>query len=237
MQRPPVMANATSAGLAALARPGRCFILGTASPARRAVLADLARENGFEFSVLTADLDEKSLGLAARAAGDAHALVLELAAAKADALADKLDADSEAATSTPPVPALLITADQVVTGGQFKAEIREKPVDTPQAMAWLREYRTHPPSTVSGLTVTAWPSRARASGVHVASVVFKEGGVPEEALEAAAAAAAGCAGGLRVEGPAGPFIEDLVGGRDSVFGLPVGLLLELVSAVDRDGGV
>lgn len=217
-------------GLAALTRPGRRIILGTASPARRAVLTDLAREQrgGFEFSVLAADLDEKSLGLAARAAGDAAALVCHLAAAKADALAARLDGEPST------VPALLITADQVVTSEA--GEVREKPESAAQAAAWLREYRSRPPSTVSGLCVTAWPSRRRATGVHVATVVFKTpGGVPEEALPAAAAAAAGCAGGLAVEGPAGPYIHELVGGRDSVFGLPVGLLLDLAAEVDSGG--
>ena len=228
------MANASHPGLAALACPDRRIILGSASPARRAVLADLAAQHGealFAFSVLTADLDEKALGSAARAAGDAATLVLELAAAKADALADALDAQADAE----PCPALLITADQVVVLGGAGGEIREKPVGAAQAAAWLAEYRTCPPSTVSGLAVTAWPSRRRATGVHTATILFTPGGVPDAHLAAAGAAALGCAGGLRVEGPAAPFIAELRGGRDSVFGLPTGLLLDLAAEVD--GGV
>ena len=219
--------NPTHPGLAALKTSPR-LILGTASPARRAVLTELAAQHGgsFTFTVLTADLDEKALGAAARATGDAESLVLHLAAAKADALADMLDSQAD------PTPALLITADQVVVVGG-KREIREKPADAEEAEAWLREYRTAHPSTVSGLAVTAWPSRRRAAGIHVATIVFTAGGVPEDTLPAAAAAAMGCAGGLRVEGPAAPFIADLQGGADSVFGLPVGLLLELAAEVGR----
>ena len=235
MRRPPTMADATAAraaGLAALARPGRRLILGTASPARRAVLADLAREHGFEFAVLTADLDEKNLGLAARASGDALGLVTALAAAKGDALADRLDADAASSSS---MPALLITADQVVCrdervdGAGPGDSIREKPADDAQAAAWLVEYRTHPPSTLSALALTTWPDRRRVAGVHAATVVFVEGGVPDGEVAAVAASAMGCAGGLRVEGPAAPFVQRLEGGRDSVFGLPVDLLLSLAA--------
>jgi predicted house-cleaning NTP pyrophosphatase (Maf/HAM1 superfamily) len=205
--------------------------MGSASPARRAVLADLLAGSGATFSTAAADLDEKRLGAAARAANDARALVLELASAKGDALADAMDAAGD------DTPALLITADQVVLGGgpPGSREIREKPADDAEAAAWIAGYATHPPATVSGLAVTAWPSRTRAVGVHEAMVVFVEEGVPAGAdLDAAAAASAGCAGALKIEGPAARFIAEIRGGRDSVFGLPVQLLLELAARVDEE---
>jgi septum formation protein len=211
--------------MAALTRPGRRLVLGSASPARKAVLAEL----GVPFSTAAADLDERALGAAARARGDAQALVLDLAAAKGDALVAALDADAGGDGS----PALVISADQVVLGGGPPREIREKPGSDAEAAAWIAGYADHPPSTVSGLAVTAWPSRARATGVHEATVVFRD--VPTgAALDAAAAAAAGCAGALKIEGPASSHIARIEGGRDSVFGLPVQLLLDLAARVDEE---
>jgi septum formation protein len=75
---------------------------------------ELASEHGFQYSVLTADIDEQAIRH-----HDPTVLVSLLAHAKAAAIKAKMhDA------GTPTAGTYLITADQVVT---YKGQIREKP--------------------------------------------------------------------------------------------------------------
>lgn len=78
------------------------IILGSASMARRKILAEM----GYEFTILTADIDEKSIRM-----DKPEELVMVLAEAKADAIISRLQSTSqpdEDAHAT-----LLITADTV----------------------------------------------------------------------------------------------------------------------------
>ena len=219
--------NANHPGLGALgSRPK--LVLGTASTARRRVLAGLLADHGLAVALQTAaaDIDERAVGARLRSIGDASALVTALAAAKADALVARLG----------PQDALLVTADQVVVSG---GDIREKPGTPAQAVAWLTSYGTLPPSTVSGVAVTCLTTGERAVGVDVATVHFRplSDSEAEGLVEGGGGAALGCAGALMVEGPAAAYITHVDGSLDSVFGMPVGLLLDLAAecAIKADG--
>ncbi|KAB2619611.1 maf-like protein [Pyrus ussuriensis x Pyrus communis] len=133
------------------------IILGSGSIARRKILAEM----GYEFTVMTADIDEKSIRTE-----KPEELVLVLAKAKADAIVSKLqsinnqekDAEptiviaadtlmetsqAEAISQRLPVgdyikdaePTLLITSDQVVV---YEGVIREKPSSKEEARQFLK---------------------------------------------------------------------------------------------------
>ncbi|XP_070024150.1 uncharacterized protein [Nicotiana sylvestris] len=78
------------------------IILGSSSMARRKILADM----GYDFTVMTADIDEKSIRKE-----NAEELVVALAEAKADAIMSRLETTDHLEENTHPT--LLITADTV----------------------------------------------------------------------------------------------------------------------------
>ena len=80
------------------------------------LLQELADQYGFSFDILTADLDERSIG---SRAGSPEQLVTMLAKAKADALMPQLEARPAQER-----PRFLITCDQVVV---HKGRVLEKP--------------------------------------------------------------------------------------------------------------
>ena len=75
---------------------------------------ELAKEIGFEFEIMSPDIDEKAIR-----SKNPEDLVMAIANAKADALVSKIKE-----------PAILITSDQVVL---CKDKIREKPVGEKEA--------------------------------------------------------------------------------------------------------
>ncbi|CAB4287668.1 unnamed protein product [Prunus armeniaca] len=102
------------------------IILGSASMARRKILAEM----GYEFTILTADIDEKSIRM-----DKPEELVMVLAEAKADAIISRLQSTSqpdEDAHAT-----LLITADTVVV---YEGIIREKPSSKEEAWNFIKGY-------------------------------------------------------------------------------------------------
>lgn len=188
------------------------LILGSKSAGRRSVLNDA----GYEFSVVTADIDEKSIR-----ENTPKKLVLALAHAKADALIKKIFE-----------PAIIITADQVVL---CDGEIREKPKSADEARAFIRAYSTFPMETVSSLVVTNTQTGQRAEGVDIAKVFFSH--IPETAIEQGIhdGRIMHCAGAMRCEdAPFNAFVVKIEGTYDSTSGMPLKLLRELVIKVQED---
>lgn len=80
------------------------LILGSASMARRQILSEM----GYEFEIMTADIDEKSIRM-----DKPEELVMVLAEAKADAIISKLQSTSSELEGDAEQATLLITADTV----------------------------------------------------------------------------------------------------------------------------
>ena len=114
------------------------IVLGSASKRRQRIL----HEMGYEFDVMTADLDEKSIRH-----HDPKQLTLILAHAKADALLPRLTQD-----------VLLITSDLVTV---FEGKILEKPETKEEAIETLKSYGDRPIETVCAVVVTNTKTRER----------------------------------------------------------------------------
>jgi septum formation protein len=185
------------------------IILGSKSAGRQLVL----KEAGFDFEVVTADIDEKQIR-----DEDPKKLVIALAHAKADAILLKVL-----------YPAIVITADQVVVCGD---RILEKPENEAEARDFIRCYAQNPMETVSSVVVTNTVNGRRAEGVDISKVYFKT--IPEEVIDAAIKGGVimHCAGAMRCEDVLfSDYIERFEGTKDSTSGLPLKLLTRLMEEV------
>ncbi|XP_070683166.1 uncharacterized protein [Malus domestica] len=116
------------------------IILGSASIARRKILAEM----GYEFTVVTADIDEKSIRTE-----KPEELVLVLAKAKADAIISKLQSINNQEKDAEPT--IVIAADTVVV---YEGVIREKPSSKEEARQFLKDYSGGHAATVGSVHVT-----------------------------------------------------------------------------------
>lgn len=185
------------------------LVLGSASKSRQELIATL----GVPFEVMTADIDEKAIRFP-----DPKELVLAIANAKADALLSKITE-----------PSLLVTCDSVVA---CHDEIFEKPSTKDEARAFLRAYLTQPAECVTAVVVTNTQTGQRASGVDVATVFFKS--FSDEAIEAMIenGRAMDCAGAFNISDPEVlPYVDYIEGTEESVSGLPLALVKELLEKV------
>ncbi|KAL8141194.1 hypothetical protein V2J09_007215 [Rumex salicifolius] len=218
------------------------LILGSSSVARRKILAEM----GYEFSIKTADIDEKSIRKE-----KPEELVMALAEAKADAIVSKLQvSDSQvkdaeptlllAADTAEPIvskipvseqksedaPTLLITGDQVVV---YEGIIREKPANKEEARQFLRDYSGHSAATVSSVLVMNLKTGFRKVECDRVEILFHE--IPEEAMDKLIEEGATLyvAGGLLIEHPLIlPYVKEVVGSIDSVMGLPKAVAERLI---------
>lgn len=182
------------------------IILGSQSPARKKILED----GGFQFDTMSPNIDEKAIR-----SNDPEKLTLDLAKAKASALREKINE-----------PALLITADQVIT---WNGKILEKPVDVSEAREFLRGYRVHPAETVTAVVVTNTISGQQNAGIDTAKVFFHP--IPEKEIEKIVreVPVLSMAGGFSVEHPMfRQFVDHIEGTKDSIIGLPIGLTRRLI---------
>ncbi|CAB4296316.1 unnamed protein product [Prunus armeniaca] len=216
------------------------IILGSASVARRKILAEM----GYEFTVMTADIDEKCIRKE-----KPEELVLVLAQAKADAIISKqqtinnqekdaeptivIAADTlmetsqaEANSQRLPVgdyikddePTLLITSDQVVV---YEGVIREKPSSKEEARQFLKDYSGGHAATVGSVHVTNLKTGFSKGEWDRVEIYFHE--IPDEIIEKLIeeGTVLKVAGGLIIEHPLIlPFVKEVVGTTDSVMGLP-----------------
>ncbi|XP_021616649.1 7-methyl-GTP pyrophosphatase isoform X1 [Manihot esculenta] len=219
------------------------IILGSSSMARRQILAEM----GYEFSIMTADIDEKSIRKE-----KPEELVMALAHAKADAIITRLQSLGhleENARAT-----LLITADTVVL---YKGMIREKPTSKEEAWNFIKGWlivffsSTAVDKTPTG-SVVIWLLFAGYSGGHAAvigsvlvsnlttgtrkgawetaEVYFHE--IPDEVIDSLIEEEVTfkVAGGLMLEHPlTSPFVEAVVGSTDTVMGLSTSLTEKLIA--------
>ncbi|KAL1353708.1 uncharacterized protein LOC107472276 isoform X5 [Arachis duranensis] len=210
------------------------IILGSSSVARRKILSEM----GYEFTKMTADIDEKSIRKETP-----EELVMALAEAKANAIISKLQTTSnqervdepmiliaadtaEAILQKLPVddylkdaePTLLITCDQVVV---YDGVVREKPSSKEEAQQFLKDYSGGHAATVSSVLVTNLKTGFRKGEWDRVDIYFNE--IPDEIIEKLVdeGVTLNVAGGLLIEHPSIlPFVREVVGTTDSVMGLP-----------------
>lgn len=188
------------------------LILGSGSFTRKLIL----EENGFEFEVVKADIDEKALGERGENA-NAYELVSLLAMKKAEAILEqkKVQVDTSIDNRRP----ILLTADQVVTCGDL---ILEKPGDEETARDYISMYNNGSCSTVGSIVLTDLSTGKRVIGVDSSTIHFHQ--IPCDVIEMILkeGVALNCAGGLMVEHPLlQPYIANIEGTRDSLMGLSV----------------
>ncbi|KAL1534842.1 7-methyl-GTP pyrophosphatase-like isoform X1 [Salvia divinorum] len=218
------------------------IILGSSSVARRKIMADM----GFKFTTMSADIDEKSIRKE-----KTEDLVLALAEAKADAIIGKLEnLGNEEKDAKPTIvisadtvenvqpklhgkdeaePTLLITCDQVVV---YEGMIREKPSSKEEARQFIKGYSGGYAATVSSVLVTNLSNGSRKGGWDKVEIHFHD--IPEEVIEKLIeeALVLNVAGGLIIEHPlVVPYVKEVVGGTDSVMGLPKNLTRRLMKEV------
>ncbi|MGD9107833.1 MAG: Maf family nucleotide pyrophosphatase [Gammaproteobacteria bacterium] len=184
------------------------IILGSASIQRKRIL----EEAGFVFEVMTANIDEKKIRR-----DNPKELALAIANAKADFLLQKISTD-----------ALLITVDQVVVCND---QIFEKPCNAEEIAYFLRCYSNNVATTITAVTVTNTSNKHRVFAIDIAKVYFND--ISEDDIQTLAYNPdfLKCAGGFQVEDKnkkLNPHIKKVVGGVDSVKGLPLKLTKKLL---------
>lgn len=189
------------------------IILGSASKWRRQIL----EKAGYEFSVMEPNIDERKIRHS-----DPKKLALALAYAKADALIPQIKE-----------PALLITVDQVVL---CNGHIYEKPNSAQEAREFMRSYSQHPAQTITAVVVTNTKTNKQVSGIDIVNINFKP--IPEFIIDRLIAKREifSCAGGFQIEdedGKLNPYIENIDGEIDSVKGLPIKLMENLMQIIRR----
>ncbi|KAM7520202.1 hypothetical protein LguiB_019164 [Lonicera macranthoides] len=190
------------------------IILGSSSIARREILAEM----GYEFTIITADIDEKSIRKK-----KPEELVMALAEAKADAIISRntMDHLKEDVPST-----LLITADTVVV---YEGTIREKPSSKEEAREFIKGYSGGVAAVVGSVVVTNLATGNRKGGWERAEVYFHD--IPDVVIDSLVEEGImlNVAGGLMLEHPLTlPFVDTVVGSADSVMGLSKALTEKLI---------
>ncbi|XP_058725303.1 uncharacterized protein LOC131596602 isoform X3 [Vicia villosa] len=193
------------------------IILGSSSIARRKILSEM----GYQFTLMTADIDEKSIRKETP-----EELVMALAEAKAEAILQRLPVGDYLKDAE---PTLLITSDQVVV---YEGVIREKPSNKEEARQFLKDYSGRKAATVGSVLVTNLKTGVRKGDSDRVEIYFNE--IPDEIIEKLVdeGITLNVAGGLIIEHPLiFPYVKDVVGTTDSVMGLPKDLTEKLLKAV------
>ncbi|XP_022136390.1 maf-like protein DDB_G0281937 [Momordica charantia] len=200
----------------AAARSPFQIILGSSSMARRRILSEM----GYEFSIMTADIDEKAIRKE-----KPEELVMALAEAKADAIISRILATGQLDNDAPAT--LLITADTVVV---YEGTIREKPSDKDEARKFIKGYSGSHAAVVGSVLITNLKTGTRKGGWEEAEVYFYD--IPEEVIDSLIEedVTFKVAGGLMLEHPlTWPLVEAVVGSTDTVMGLPKALTEKLMN--------
>ncbi|KAH9692988.1 Maf-like protein [Citrus sinensis] len=191
------------------------IILGSSSMPRRKILAEM----GYEFSVMAADIDEKSIRKE-----KPEDLVMAIAEAKADAIISKLQiTDSQLGTVE---QTILIVADTVVV---YEGVIREKPSSREEARRFIKDYSGGQCATVGSVLVTNLKTGFRKGEWDRVEIQFHE--IPDEVIEKLIeeGIVLNVAGGLITEHSLIlPYVKQVVGAMDSVMGLPKAVTEKLI---------
>ena len=178
------------------------LLLASASPRRREILAHL----GFEFDVLTTDVDESAL-----AGEDYFAYVRRIAASKAAEARDVYPAKK------------IISADTIVL---CDGEIMGKPAGYDKAFEMLKALSGKEHEVITALSLSV-PSIASLEDVEVTRVFFRALSEWEIERYIETGEPFDKAGAYAIQGYAAAFVEKIDGCYFNVVGLPVALLFKL----------
>ncbi|KAB2094725.1 hypothetical protein ES319_A02G179500v1 [Gossypium barbadense] len=181
------------------------IILGSSSMARQRILAEMR----YEFTIMTADIDEKSIRKE-----KPEDLVTALAEAKAIAIMARLQHTD--ILKNVACPTLLITADTDLCGlfmqvVVYKGTIREKPCNEDEAREFIKGYSGGHAAVVGSVLVTNLNSGASKGGWESAEVYFHD--IPNEVIDSLIDEGIPfkVAGGLMLEHPLTlPFVDAVV---------------------------
>ncbi|KAB2094727.1 hypothetical protein ES319_A02G179500v1 [Gossypium barbadense] len=199
------------------------IILGSSSMARQRILAEMR----YEFTIMTADIDEKSIRKE-----KPEDLVTALAEAKAIAIMARLQHTD--ILKNVACPTLLITADTDLCGlfmqvVVYKGTIREKPCNEDEAREFIKGYSGGHAAVVGSVLVTNLNSGASKGGWESAEVYFHD--IPNEVIDSLIDEGIPfkVAGGLMLEHPLTlPFVDAVIGATDTVMGLSKSLTEKLI---------
>ncbi|BAF13038.1 uncharacterized protein [Oryza sativa Japonica Group] len=211
------MSSAMASSMAKNSSPFK-VVLGSSSPARREILADM----GYEFTVMCADIDERAIRRE-----KPEELVKALAEAKAEAIKLKLHGEDSAQERDQPT--ILITSDQVMVS---KGMIRERPKGQEEAREFIKGYSGDKAFAVNYVLVTNLSNGASKGGWDIPEIYFHH--IPEDFIQSVVKEGhmTCVAGGLKLTHPSVlPFIKQLIGTMDSVRGLPRELTERLIQEV------
>ncbi len=182
------------------------IILGSQSKGRKKVMEEM----GLEFEIMPADIDEKAIRHE-----DHKKMVLAIAQAKNDALKESINE-----------PCVLVTADTVVI---WRDEVREKPKDKEEAIAFLRGYNEAPAEVVTGIVVTNLANGKTETALGVSTVHFKRHSEEEIAEWVADGHVLNYAGAFTLLDDG--HHEKIDGTIDGILGLPKDLALKMINEV------
>lgn len=204
--------------------PSAHLVLGSASPARLALL----RAAGIEPRVVVSDVDEDAV-TAALGTDDPDRIVVALARAKADVVAEVVTAGSDGAGpdrggSGPTM--LVLGCDSLFT---IDGTTWGKPRDAAEAVARIRSMRERAGVLRTGHHLIDLAAGRCASGVEATTVRFG----PMSDAEVDAYVATGeplrVAGSFTLDGRSAPFIDGVDGDHSNVVGLSLPLLRRLLA--------
>lgn len=187
------------------------IILGSSSASRQQVM----RELGLPFTIVTPDIDEKSIRF-----DDPETLTLAIANAKADAVANKLTESG-----------IVIASDHVEV---CEGVIYEKPSSEQEIRELYQHFSNRELVGYSAVVVLNTATGKREQGIERASFMYRE--IPDAVLTQYIAEGDpwNAAGGIRVQNELLlPYLEYLHGGVDVIMGLPKALTLRLIEEVQN----
>jgi septum formation protein len=202
------------------------FVLASASPARRSLLAAA----GVSAATITSGVDEEAV-VKHYGVDDAQDVALVLARAKAEDVASRLDDLAGDDPALPQEGALVLGCDSVL---ELDGQVHGRPTDLDQA----RE-RWHRMRGRSGILHTGhWLVDTRDEGTGatlgaVASTTVHFARITDEELEAylASGEPLQVAGAFAIDGLGGPFVRALEGDHHNVVGLSLPTLRDLLSDI------
>ncbi len=199
------------------------FVLASASPARRRLLADA----GIDADVVISGVDESTVD-----SPDPGVLCLELARLKADAVAATLTPDAAAATLADPArmadPTLVLGCDSVLA---FGGESLGKPADPEQARARWYRMRGHSGVLYTGHCLISTGDGKRAESVAATTVHVADLTDAEVAAYVDSGEPLRVAGAFTIDGLGAPFVASVEGDPGTVIGLSLPLLRRLLAEV------